>query len=68
MNSGVRDPLLPGDVHLFLQELLKLLIDVFRYGLPAVEKTKQDLCLAQSFLKLKTRLYTLSNLVYGTVR
>lgn len=35
MDAGVGDALLPGDVHLFLQELLILLIDVFLNGLPA---------------------------------
>ena len=41
VHSGVRDALLPGDVHLLLQELLKLLIDVFRNGLPAADTTQQ---------------------------
>lgn len=35
VNPGVRDPLLPGDVDLLLQELLILLIDVLEDGLPA---------------------------------
>lgn len=35
VDTSVRDAFLPGDVHLFLQELLILLIDVFLNGLPA---------------------------------
>ena len=35
MDPGVWDPLLPGDVHLLLQELLVLLVNVLSYWLPA---------------------------------
>lgn len=36
VHPGVRDALLSGDVDLLLQELLILLIDILRNGLPAV--------------------------------
>ena len=39
VDSGVRDSLLAGDVHLLLQELLVLLVDELRDGLPAAENT-----------------------------
>lgn len=39
VHSGVRDPLLSGDVDLLLQELLKLLIDVLGNRLPTVDTT-----------------------------
>lgn len=35
VDTSVRDAFLPGDVHLLLQELLVLLIDVLLNGLPA---------------------------------
>lgn len=35
VDTSVGDAFLPGDVHLFLQELLILLIDVLLNGLPA---------------------------------
>lgn len=35
MNSGVRDSLLSGNIDLFLQELLILLVDVLGDGIPA---------------------------------
>ena len=35
VDTSVRDAFLPGDVHLLLQELLILLVDVFLNGLPA---------------------------------
>lgn len=35
VDTSVRNAFLPGDVHLLLQELLVLLIDVFLNGLPA---------------------------------
>lgn len=42
VHSGVGDSLLSGDVHLFFQELLKLLIDVLRNGFPAAGHKKHD--------------------------
>lgn len=35
VDTSVRDAFLPGDVHLLLQELLVLFIDVLFNGLPA---------------------------------
>lgn len=35
VDTSVRDAFLPGDVHLLLQELLVLLVDVLLNGLPA---------------------------------
>ena len=35
VDTSVRDAFLPGDVHLLLQELLILLVDVLLNGLPA---------------------------------
>lgn len=40
VHSGVGDALLSGDVHLLLQELLILLVDVLANGLPAVGREK----------------------------
>lgn len=42
MHPGVRDALLSGDVDLLLQELLILLIDVLRNGLPAVDIEEEE--------------------------
>lgn len=58
VDTSVGDALLPGDVHLFLQEFLILLIDVFLNGLPAEgwektdgihQKVKAQECLLGSF-------------------
>lgn len=50
VNPGVGDPLLSSDVDLLLQELLILLIDVFKDGLPAARNTKRQLTASYFFL------------------
>ena len=43
VDTGVRDAFLPGNVHLLLQELFVLFVDVFLNGLPAEGQGKNRL-------------------------